>query len=256
MSGAQAGEGGGESLRQMHPVGVDHPGQLLVGAHQKQVAAAIAGAPERSSELDGGRIAKGAEHDATARREPRSARDRVRRPHRVGEQQQRRQHARMARRPAQPLRSSVQRLGATPLTPTLAHAEVLARMQRAATAAGRSGDAVTLVAVSKQQPWAAIRPVLDGGQRVFGENRVQEAAARWAEPRATHADLELRLIGPLQTNKAQAAVALLTSSRPWTVPGSPARWPTPPRASAARRAVRAGQHRRGTPESGRRASRA
>jgi pyridoxal phosphate enzyme (YggS family) len=64
---------------------------------------------------------------------------------------------------------------------------------------------VSLTAVSKQQPWAAIEPVLAAGQRVFGENRVQEAAGRWAERRQ---GLELRLIGPLQTNKVRDAVAL------------------------------------------------
>jgi pyridoxal phosphate enzyme (YggS family) len=69
---------------------------------------------------------------------------------------------------------------------------------------------VTLVAVSKQQPWDAVAPVLEAGQRVFGENRVQEAQGRWgalkSEPLGS--DLELRLIGPLQTNKAADAVAL------------------------------------------------
>jgi len=67
---------------------------------------------------------------------------------------------------------------------------------------------VTLVAVSKQQPLEAIEPVLTAGQRIFGENRVQEAAGRWTEIKALTPDLELRLIGPLQTNKAREAVAL------------------------------------------------
>ena len=80
-------------------------------------------------------------------------------------------------------------------------------MADAARASGRDPADVALVAVSKQQPWAAIAPVLAAGQRVFGENRVQEAQARWAEPRATTPDLELRLIGPLQTNTADDAVA-------------------------------------------------
>jgi PLP dependent protein len=84
-------------------------------------------------------------------------------------------------------------------------AEVRARMDAAARACGRDPAAITLVAVSKQQPWAAVAPVLAAGQRVFGENRVQEAQARWAERRD---GLELRLIGPLQTNKAKDAVAL------------------------------------------------
>ncbi|HEY9217533.1 MAG TPA: YggS family pyridoxal phosphate-dependent enzyme, partial [Phenylobacterium sp.] len=63
---------------------------------------------------------------------------------------------------------------------------------------------VTLVAVSKQQPWERIVPILDAGQAVFGENRVQEAQERWT---GKAEGLELRLIGPLQTNKAREAVA-------------------------------------------------
>lgn len=64
---------------------------------------------------------------------------------------------------------------------------------------------MTLVAVSKQQPWDNIAPVLAAGQTVFGENRVQEAAGRWEGRRE---GLELRLIGPLQTNKVRDALAL------------------------------------------------
>lgn len=64
---------------------------------------------------------------------------------------------------------------------------------------------MTLVAVSKQQPEARIVAMLDAGQRVFGENRVQEAQARWADRRS---GVELRLIGPLQRNKVREAVAL------------------------------------------------
>lgn len=88
--------------------------------------------------------------------------------------------------------------------PAAARADVLARIERAARAAGRSPTDVILVAVSKQQPWERIEPILPAGQRVFGENRVQEAMGRW-EGRAE--GLELRLIGPLQTNKAREAVA-------------------------------------------------
>lgn len=82
--------------------------------------------------------------------------------------------------------------------------DVKARIARAAQACGRDPAEVTLVAVSKQQPWEAIEPVLAAGQTVFGENRVQEAMARW-EGKAE--GLELRLIGPLQSNKAKEAVA-------------------------------------------------
>ncbi len=84
------------------------------------------------------------------------------------------------------------------------YADVLARIARAAQAAGRDPRAVALVAVSKQQPWEAVAPVLAAGCRTFGENRVQEAMARW-EGRAE--GLTLHLIGPLQSNKAREAVA-------------------------------------------------
>jgi len=82
--------------------------------------------------------------------------------------------------------------------------QIRARMAAAAAAAGRDPADVTLVAVSKQQPWDKVEPVLHAGQRIFGENRVQEAMARWSERRS---EIELRLIGPLQSNKAKEAVA-------------------------------------------------
>src|SRR5580704_3042904 len=77
-------------------------------------------------------------------------------------------------------------------------------MAAAALAAGRDPADVTLTAVSKLQPEPRVAAVLATGQRVFGENRVQEALGRWSERRE---GLELRLIGPLQTNKAREAVA-------------------------------------------------
>lgn len=88
--------------------------------------------------------------------------------------------------------------------PAAARAAVLARIETAARAAGRDGADVTLTAVSKQQPWDRVAPILAVGQTVFGENRVQEAQERWAEHRS---GVELRLIGPLQTNKSAEAVA-------------------------------------------------
>jgi pyridoxal phosphate enzyme (YggS family) len=81
---------------------------------------------------------------------------------------------------------------------------ILARIATAATGAGRDPAAVNLTAVSKLQPEDRVAAVLGAGQRVFGENRVQEAMGRWAAHRE---GLELRLIGPLQTNKAREAVA-------------------------------------------------
>jgi len=74
--------------------------------------------------------------------------------------------------------------------------------------AGRDPASVNLVAVSKVQPEARIEEALAAGQRLFGENRVQEAQAHWAHRRAEYPDLRLHLIGPLQTNKVKDAVAL------------------------------------------------
>jgi len=95
-------------------------------------------------------------------------------------------------------------MAASSLDPAEAYGRVVARIARAAQAAARAPADVTLVAVSKMQPWEAVAPVLAAGQRVFGENRVQEARARWTERRA---GLTLHLIGPLQSNKAADAVA-------------------------------------------------
>jgi len=67
---------------------------------------------------------------------------------------------------------------------------------------------VTLIAVSKTFDAEAIEPVIAAGQKVFGENRVQEARAKWPALKAAHPDIELHLIGPLQSNKAKEAVAL------------------------------------------------
>ena len=87
-------------------------------------------------------------------------------------------------------------------------AEVHGGITRAAALAGRNPGEVTLIAVSKTQDAAAIAPLIAAGQRDFGENRVQEAEAKWPPLRARHADLRLHLVGQLQSNKAQDAVAL------------------------------------------------
>jgi hypothetical protein len=91
-------------------------------------------------------------------------------------------------------------------TPASARAAILARIAAAAQASGRAAEEVTLVAVSKLQPDDRVDAMLAAGQRVFGENRVQEAQVRWRERRLP--GLKLRLIGPLQSNKAGDAVAL------------------------------------------------
>jgi PLP dependent protein len=87
-------------------------------------------------------------------------------------------------------------------------AAVRAEIARACKDAGRDPAEVTLVAVSKTFPPEAIEPVIAAGQRVFGENRVQEAKAKWPPLLAKHKGLGLHLIGPLQSNKAKDALAL------------------------------------------------
>ncbi len=87
-------------------------------------------------------------------------------------------------------------------------ADLQDNITKIAHACGREPHAITLVAVSKKQPDARLQEALDAGQRVFGENRVQEAQAHWAHRRSAYPDLKLHLIGPLQTNKVKDAVAL------------------------------------------------
>ena len=86
--------------------------------------------------------------------------------------------------------------------------DVLARINAAAKSAGRDPASIALTAVSKMQPDARIAAMWATGQRIYGENRVQEAEARWSPRREQGEAFELRLIGPLQTNKAREAVAL------------------------------------------------
>jgi hypothetical protein len=87
-------------------------------------------------------------------------------------------------------------------------AEVRERIAAAAQAAGRRPADVTLVAVSKAQPEARVHAALEAGQRVFGENYVQPAVARWPALRERHPDLELHMIGAIQTNKVPDVVGL------------------------------------------------
>ncbi len=87
-------------------------------------------------------------------------------------------------------------------------ADIQSRIAHAARIAGRRADDATLIAVSKTHDAAAIQPLIDAGQRVFGENRVQEAAAKWPALKAATPDIRLHLVGQLQSNKAADAVAL------------------------------------------------
>ncbi|MBY0342692.1 MAG: YggS family pyridoxal phosphate-dependent enzyme, partial [Sphingomonadales bacterium] len=87
-------------------------------------------------------------------------------------------------------------------------AEVRSNIARVCKPARRAPEDVTLIAVSKTHSAETIQPLIDAGQRVFGENRVQEAQGKWPALKAAHPDIELHLIGQLQSNKAEEAVAL------------------------------------------------
>lgn len=87
-------------------------------------------------------------------------------------------------------------------------ADIQARIARAARGAGRDAGSVRLIAVSKMQPDARVEAVLKEGHRTFGENRVQEAAAKWPGFRERYDGIDLHIIGPLQTNKARQAMGL------------------------------------------------
>jgi PLP dependent protein len=86
--------------------------------------------------------------------------------------------------------------------------DIQARIAKAAAMARREAEEVTLVAISKMHPAERIRPLLEAGHRVLGENRVQEAAEKWPELRDEFPAVQLHLVGQLQSNKAEEAVAL------------------------------------------------
>ncbi|WP_299082067.1 YggS family pyridoxal phosphate-dependent enzyme [uncultured Ruegeria sp.] len=86
--------------------------------------------------------------------------------------------------------------------------DITARIAKAETSSGRSDGSVKLIAVSKVQPNERVQAVLEQGHRCFGENRVQEAAGKWPAFKEQYSDIDLHLIGPLQTNKARQAMEL------------------------------------------------
>lgn len=86
--------------------------------------------------------------------------------------------------------------------------EITTRLSAAAQKAGRSAQDIKLIAVSKVQPNDRVEAVLAEGHRIFGENRIQEAAGKWPDFRARYDGIELHLLGPLQTNKARQAMEL------------------------------------------------
>ncbi|HID68405.1 MAG TPA: YggS family pyridoxal phosphate-dependent enzyme [Roseibacterium sp.] len=89
--------------------------------------------------------------------------------------------------------------------------EITTRITSAEASAGRAAGSVRLIAVSKVQPEGRVEQVLQQGHRCFGENRVQEAAGKWPAFRERYDDIDLHLIGPLQTNKARQAMQLCNS---------------------------------------------
>jgi PLP dependent protein len=86
--------------------------------------------------------------------------------------------------------------------------DIHTRIHSAASQAGRDSDSVRLIAVSKMQPAERVTTVLEQGYRIFGENRVQEAAGKWPDYKKTYDGIELHLLGPLQSNKARQAMEL------------------------------------------------
>ena len=87
--------------------------------------------------------------------------------------------------------------------------DIQSKMAAAARRSGRAPEAVSLIAVSKVQPNERVEAVLSQGHRVFGENRVQEAAGKWPQFRESYPDAQVHLIGPLQTNKVKQAMGLV-----------------------------------------------
>ncbi len=86
--------------------------------------------------------------------------------------------------------------------------DIQSRISKEETRMGRTPGSTHLIAVSKVQPLARVVDVLDQGHRIFGENKVQEAAGKWPDLKSKYNDIELHLIGPLQTNKARQAMGL------------------------------------------------
>ena len=134
-------------------------------------------------------------------------------------------------------------------TPAEALAAILARIAAARKSAVAPAPSTTLIAVSKTHGEERIRPLLEAGQRVFGENRVQEAKAKWPALKADYADVELHLIGPLQSNKTArggCAVRLHPFARP--AQACPCAGRRNGKDRQTRSALHPGQHRRRSAE--------
>ena len=192
----------------MQAVGPDRLGQHGIGPGQQNQTLLVRNRPQSTALVGRPGRAEGAKHHARPGRQAAGHGLGISHPGRIGEEKQvwqgnppRQPWREARRRPRQDLKF-VHRFQAIPCMSDALTA-IRARIEAATVASGRPSGAVTLVAVSKTQPWDHIAPVLAAGQRVFGENRVQEAMTRWTPHRQ---GLDLHLIGPLQTNKARDAV--------------------------------------------------
>ncbi len=197
----------------MNAIGANGPGEGFVRAGQQDQAAPVGDGAQSQPLGYRVRRAEGPKYHSGAAWQPFSDGLRIWNPRRIGEEKQVRKDD-SARRPwreghGRPRQGFqfIHRFQAASCMSDAPQASALiairARIAAAETAAGRPSGSVTLVAVSKTQAWDHIAPVLAADQRVFGENRVQEAMERWTPHRE---GLELHLIGPLQTNKVRDAV--------------------------------------------------
>jgi len=197
------------AFRQVNARRPDRRSERGIGADQEKQPSLCANPLElaRDNAAIGG--AKVPEDDGGSGRKRGSDLPRLRRALRIGEKPQTRQAPRAAKSPGGAAqvscRTAVHAL--TRFLVTIELNDIRTRIAAAARAAGRDAAGIDLVAISKQQPVANVEAVLRAGQRHFGENRVQEAMARWSPLRPRFPDVRLRLVGPLQSNKAREAVA-------------------------------------------------
>ena len=186
----------------MHAVGPPSPRQSLRAAQQQPQTTPPGDRThplEQRASLDGRKPVMPEHHARSARQPFERAPQGVSHPF-VGHQEEARQRAGLAGRHPRPYRRA--------MPETEALHTVRAQIAHAAELGGRPADAATLIAISKTVPAERILPLLEAGQRDYGENRVQEAQAKWPELRARFPDVRLHLVGQLQSNKAADAVAL------------------------------------------------
>lgn len=202
----------------MHAVRSHYCRKFRIVGNKPDEPAFARNARQRRSERTPSPAAPFAQHDHAAAREGADGGERIGHAFVIGEEHESRQAAANAseanRQPCQSvpckvIRQTMSFPQSTPDVPAAQNlAHILARIEAARKAALRPAPATTLIAVSKTFGPESIRPVIEAGHRVFGENRVQEAKSKWPALSSEVPGLELHLIGPLQTNKAREALAL------------------------------------------------